>query len=67
MKKPFVRVFSIPEFLIRKKHCITSMREIFQHEDVNVQGISNLEYWLGQWGIPLEPDKQNKLAYSKVK
>ena len=66
MKKPFVRVFSIPEFLIRKKHCITSIRELFQCADINVNGIPNLDYWLGLWGISLEPDQKKNLLKDKV-
>ena len=62
-----MRAFSILEYIIlkRKKSYITSIRELFRHEDVNVHGISNLDYWLRLWGIQQEPDQQNNLLISK--
>lgn len=67
LKIPFMRAFSILEYIIlkRKKSYITSIRELFRHEDVNVHGISNLDYWLRLWGIQQEPDQQNNLLISK--
>ena len=69
VKQPFLRAYSIFGYLMltRKKGYIISMRELIMHDDVNLENIPNLEYWLRQWGIYLEPDKQKKLACSKVR
>ena len=61
-KCPFVRVFSIPEYLVRKQTHITSIKELLQLDSVDVDGISNLKYWLDQWGVRLNPYISNNPA-----
>ncbi len=43
---PFIRAFSIPEYFIRKKNKITSMREVLQ---VNILEFPGLDTWIVKW------------------
>ena len=55
MKKPFVRAFSIIQYFIQCKQHLTSMGEILEQENVNTEGIKDLDKWLIKWGIKLKP------------
>jgi hypothetical protein len=50
-KIPFIRAFSIPEYFIRKKNKITSMREILEIEKVHTLEFPDLDKWIVKWGM----------------
>jgi hypothetical protein len=50
-KIPYCRAFSILEYFIRKKNKITSMRKIFEREQVNILEFSDLNKWAAKWGV----------------
>ena len=47
----YCRAFSILEYFIRKKNKITSMRKIFEREQVNILEFSDLNKWAVKWGV----------------
>ena len=64
-KQPFKRAFSIIEYYFRRKNHVTSIRDFFQQENINLEGISDVHKWLIKWGVIQNP-KQIKYITAEV-
>lgn len=53
LKQPFARAFSVVEYYIRSKNgsCITAVKDLFAHPDLDTRGVENADYWFLKWGI----------------
>ena len=48
---PFAKSPSIVHYLVNRKRHVVSVREILRHEQVNVEGIRDIELWKLRWGV----------------
>lgn len=60
VKKPFIRAYSIIEYIIRRKKHLTSIRQILRQEDSNINGTSDMDIWLNKWGVTSKTVQLNK-------
>lgn len=48
---PFAKAPSITDYLLRRKNHIVSIRGILRHEQVNTEGIRDIEHWKVLWRV----------------
>jgi hypothetical protein len=56
LRRPFARAFSLVEYICKSRsdHYLTSVKELVQQDNLNVNSALNIQYWLRKWNFPVK-------------
>ena len=54
LRRPFARAFSLVEYIYKSRtdQYLTSVKELVEQDNLNVNSAGNIHYWLRKWNIP---------------